>query len=99
MVLVKVLITEAVVGVVLPFFSPSLLMSLSFSLWLLWSWLRALYLPPQTSHLQRNYPRGRQQLALHSTAVGGAVEGRGRWSGREAGREEVEAEDATQLTP
>lgn len=51
-----------------------LALSLFLLLWLLFSWLTALYLHPQTSHLQRNYPRGRHQLTLHSTAVGGGVQ-------------------------
>lgn len=77
-VLVMLLIIEVVVGVRLrpPPLPLSLCVSflLSPSLW--WLWPTALYLPPQTSHLQRNYPWGRHQLALHSTAVGGGAQRR-----------------------
>lgn len=98
-VLVKLLIIEVVVGIRLHLCTPlclSLLrLVLSLFLLLLQSWLTTLYLPPQTSHLQHNYPRGRHQAALHSTAVGGGVQSRemdgggGEEGGREGGREKM----------
>lgn len=90
-VLLMLLIIEVVVGVRLhPSTPPFLCVLLSPSLCYpgyVGSWLEALYLPPQTSHLQRNYPRGRHPLALHSTAVGGGVQRQrvGRWGWRRKG--------------